>query len=235
MDLQLEYSCCGTHMPTLHNLQIYILPQTESLSRASVSTSRLFFLCGPRLLAHLNTSHNLLTRTSEALSCGPPLVPERVNQVVEERKRVEKRVEELESELARSVASSLFQGFKTDAEDKSSVYKKHYHRTDNTPNPLPFLQAISMAFTELANELPSKKFALVLTSSAAAQSSTSVSVVLITSSDEQEVKPIGDGLKAKLGVKGGGKGLRWSGKFVGVWKDSREGSLIREILRNNSG
>lgn len=221
-------------MPTLHNLQIYILPQTETLSRSSVSTSRLFFLCGPRLLAHLNTAHNLLTKTSETLSCGPPLVPERVSQVVEDRKRADKRVEELEFELAKLVARNLFQDFQPNAEAENSVYKKHYHRTDNASNPLPFLQAISMAFTDLAGTPPSKKYVLVLSSSPASQTSTSTSVVLIAGSSEQEVKPVGEGLKVRLGVKGGGKGLRWSGKFTGLWKDNREGGLIREILEGVS-
>ncbi|THG97418.1 hypothetical protein EW145_g7617, partial [Phellinidium pouzarii] len=45
--------CCGTHLPSLHNLQLFLLPQAESLARGSTSTSRLFFLCGPRLHAHL--------------------------------------------------------------------------------------------------------------------------------------------------------------------------------------
>ena len=41
------------------------------------------------------------------MSCGAPLVPERVQQVVDDRKKATKRVEDLEAELAASVASEL--------------------------------------------------------------------------------------------------------------------------------
>ena len=41
---------------------------------------------------------------------------------------------------------------------------------------------------------------------------------------------VGDGLKARLGVKGGRKGPRWSGKSIGVWKESREKDAIDGVL-----
>ena len=37
-------------------------------------------------------------------------------------------------------------------------------------------------------------------------------------------------ITAKLGVKGGGKGVRWSGKWTGVWKDEKEGVAVQEVL-----
>lgn len=217
--------CCGTHLPTLHNLQIFILPQTETLSRSSVSSARLFFLCGPRLIAHLTSSHNLLTSTSGVLSCGPPLVPERVRQVVEERKHADKRVEELEAELAKNVATELF----AEMSGAGSLFRRHYHRTDDSSSALGFLQSVSMTFAALLSE-SSPAFLLVLSSSPPSQSSTSTSVVLISASDERLAKAAGEGVKAKLGVKCGGKGLRWSGKWVGVWKDAREGQLMQEMV-----
>ena len=101
--------CCGTHAPSLHNLQLFLLPHTEALARggAAATSVRLSFLAGPRLLAHLTSSHTLLTAPAGVMSCGAPQVPERVQQVVDERRRATKRVEDLEAELAQAVAAEL--------------------------------------------------------------------------------------------------------------------------------
>ncbi|KAH8118283.1 alanyl-tRNA synthetase domain-containing protein [Phellopilus nigrolimitatus] len=224
--------CCGTHLPSLHNLQLFLLPQTESLARGATSTVRLFFLCGPRLHAHLSASHNLLAAAAGTLSCGPPLVPERVAQLVEERRRASKRVEELESELARAVAGELLR----EMEKGTSVdgaYAKHYHRTDDPASALGFLQVVSSSFVNAASDSASvsaRPYALVLVSSPASQTGQSTSTVLVLSSDDTRAKAIGEALKTKLGVKGGGRGTRWSGKWTGVWKVGKEGALVRELL-----
>ena len=216
--------CCGTHAPSLHNLQLFLLPNTEALARGGTtagasSTVRLYFLAGPRLLAHLGSAHTFLSAAAGVMSCGAPQVPERVQQVVDERRRATKRVEDLEAELAASVASELV----APGVMKGRIVL-HKHRTDDSANALGFLSAISTAFSarigETEGALP---FLIVLSSSPSAQASTSTSVVLVFGSDDKAVKAAGESLKAKLSVKGGGKGPRWSGKFTGVWKDSREG------------
>ncbi|KLO14933.1 ThrRS/AlaRS common domain-containing protein [Schizopora paradoxa] len=216
--------CCGTHLPSLSNLQLFLLPQTESLTRGATSTARLFFLCGPRLHVHLNSSHNLLTKTAGIMSCGAPDVPERVNQAVDERRRLDKRAEELEAELAKIVSAQLL----VDPSNET-VIKRHYHRNDEPSRALGFLQCIASSCLSSA-EVSEKKYCFVLTSSPVSQTSTSVTSVLIVSPDEKLVKMVGDLLKSEMSVRGGGKGTRWSGKWVGVWKDAKEGKLVEEIL-----
>ncbi|KAI0751561.1 alanyl-tRNA synthetase domain-containing protein [Daedaleopsis nitida] len=221
-------ACCGTHVPSLHNLQLFILPHTENLSRSTISSVRLYFLSGPRLLTHLGTTHSLLTATSCIMSCGAPLVPERVQQVVDDRKKATKRVEDLEAELAATIASSLVASPRRDG----GAIVLHRHRIDDSANPLGFLSAITTAFAAKVEGLEggAPPFLLVLSSSPSAQSAASTSVVLVFGSDEKKVKEAGDELKVKLNVKGGGKGSRWSGKFTGVWKDTREGASVAGIL-----
>ncbi|PPR06577.1 hypothetical protein CVT24_001758 [Panaeolus cyanescens] len=220
--------CCGTHLPSIHNLQLFLLPHTEALSRSSATSARLYFLAGPRLIAHLTQTHNLLTSTSAILSCGAPLVPERVNQVVEERKKAEKRVNDTETELAGHIASGLVDSIKIHS---GGLFKKHVHRTDDTGNALGFLTSIAFAVgAALSDAEGNNDHVLVLSSSPSSQNSSSISTVLILGSDDAKVKAAGEGLKAKLGVKGGGKGPRWSGKFTGVWKENRENVVIDEIL-----
>ena len=108
------------------------------------------------------------------------------------------------------------------------VYK---HRTDDTPNALGFLTAITTAFTNEVSTLTSPpSYLMALSSSPSSQSATSTSVVLLFGSDEKKVKEVGDALRSKLSVKGGGKGQKWSGKFMGVWLDNREGSSVRGLL-----
>ena len=170
------------------------------------------------------------------MSCGPSQVPERVAQVVDERKRIDKRAEELEGELAKLIAGNILQEMEknwldnVNGEEKSAgLYTRHYHRSDDPVNALSMLQSISSVIAHaLANS--SRRYIVVLTSSPNSQSNTSTSTVLLLSSEEPLVKTIGDGLKSKLNVRGGGKGLRWSGKWTGVWKDSRESILVEEIL-----
>ncbi|KAM5540333.1 hypothetical protein V8D89_005791 [Ganoderma adspersum] len=218
--------CCGTHAPTIHNLQLFILPQTETLARSSTSSVRIYFLAGPRLLAHLTSSHTFLSATAGIMSCRAPQVPERVQQVVEDRRRATKRVEDLEAELAASAADRLLSSLP----DEGTLVR-YEHRTDDAGNALGFLSAITTRFADrVAEGEKEKAFLLVLSSSPSAQSAGSTTVVLIFGSDDKKVKEVGDALKGKLNVKGGGKGTRWSGKFTGVWKDGREGTVVRDIL-----
>ena len=71
---------------------------------------------------------------------------------------------------------------------------------------------------------------VVLSSSPAMQTAGTTTVVMVLGSDEARVRAAGDALKARLGVKGGGKGTRWSGKFTGVWREAKEGAVVDEIL-----
>jgi len=218
--------CCGTHMPTIHNLQLFVVPHTESLARASTTSARLYFFAGPRLLHHLGTTHALLAHTAGTLSCGPPQVPERVAQVVEERKRGTKRAEDVEAELAGLLAKDLV-GAVVRAGSKGAAV--HRHRTDDAANPLAFLNAFSMTFAKgVAACADVPPYLVVLSSSPSVQTATSTSVVLVFGSNEGNVKEAGDALKAKLNVKGGGKG-RWSGKFTGVWRE-KESKVTEEAL-----
>jgi hypothetical protein len=89
--------CCGTHLPTLSTLQLFLFPSPTSSSSTSF---RHYFLAGPRLLNHLGSV--------QRFSCGPRAPSRAAHRrlqsasplVVEESKRREKRVDDLERELA---------------------------------------------------------------------------------------------------------------------------------------
>ncbi|KAF5388254.1 hypothetical protein D9615_000369 [Tricholomella constricta] len=219
--------CCGTHLPSLHNLQLFLLPHTDALSRSTTTNARLYFLTGPRLISHLTSSHNLVTNTAAILSCGAPQVPDRVNQVVDERKKAEKRLDDIEAELARHLAGDIAKDLAQTA--NGSVYKKHIHRTDDSGNVLGFLSAISFAFNNLMSS-DANPYMVILTSKPSSQTSSSTTIVLVFGSDDKKVKEAGEGLKSQLGVKGGGKGLKWSGKFVGIWREAKENSALEDLL-----
>jgi misacylated tRNA(Ala) deacylase len=219
--------CCGTHLPSLHDLQLYILPNVESVSRTntaggSTTTARIFFLAGPRLLQHLNTSHVEITQASNLLSCAPASVVDRTKQVLEDRRLLDKRVNALEAELAQRLADMHITML------KSGSPVRHEHRVDDSTGALAFLGLIAAQVA--TNAEPELDYLLVLSSCSSAQSQSSTSVIVVVGSDEARVKAVGNGLKTKLAVKGGGKGTRWSGKFTGVFKDSKEGSIIRELI-----
>ncbi|KAI0701169.1 alanyl-tRNA synthetase domain-containing protein [Cytidiella melzeri] len=217
--------CCGTHAPTLHNLQLFLLPNIENLARANSSSARLYFLSGPRLITHLTSTHSHLAQTAKILNAGAPQVPERVQQVIDERKKMTNRAEDVERELASFIAQEMV---KTVEGNTIVLYK---HRTDDTPNPLGFLTSITTAFVNEVGALPSSlSYLVVLSSSPASQNALTSTVVMLLGSDEKKVKAVGDVLRTKLGVKGGGKGQKWSGKFTGVWLDNREGVVVRGAI-----
>lgn len=164
------------------------------------------------------------------MSCGAPLLPERVVQVVDERKKAEKRVGELEGELAEYISKTLLADAASQASSGTSSIV-HYHRTDDSSNPLGFLSSIATVIGNKSKELlPSRPYLFILSSSPSTQTQSSINTVLVVGGDDKVVKQAGDALKGKLGVKGGGKGPRWSGKFIGVWKAAREGTAIAEII-----
>jgi misacylated tRNA(Ala) deacylase len=172
---------------------------------------------------------------ASVLSCGAPLVPQRVEQVTQERKRAEKRVGDLERELARLIAADLLHTFKSDAQIFSDKpLTKHLHRTDDSENALAFLSAISFAFGEALQQAGQPApYLLLLSSSVSSQSSSSITVLLVTGSDATAVKAIGDALKTKMSAKGGGQGQKWSGKVTGVWKESHNelvATIIKDVL-----
>ena len=188
-----------------------------------MTTVRLYFLCGPRLIHHLTNVHNLLTSTASILSSGLPVVPERVQQIVDDRRRADKRVNDVESELAGCIGKGLVDEMIKDTRDGAGSWKKHLHRTDDSSNSLGFLSSIVFAISDnvKARGIVSS-YLIVLSSSPSAQTPNSLNTILVTGSDEQKVKELGNVLKTKLGIRGGGKGSRWSGKLSGVWKDTNE-------------
>jgi misacylated tRNA(Ala) deacylase len=225
--------CCGTHLPSLSSLQLFLFPASSSSS--SAGPSRHYFLAGPRLLNHLGGVQSLLTRTAGVLSCGPPELPERVALVVEESKRREKRVEDLERELAgvlgRQLAEEMAQWRAAGGEGE---WVRCINRTDDSPSAQAFLLAVTVAFaaahpTEQTDAL--HRYTVLLVSSPSSQTSSSTTVVVLFGNEEKRVKVVGDELKKQFKtLKGGGKGNRWSGKFVGVWLADREGKAASAVL-----
>lgn len=147
-------------------------------------------------------------------------------QLVAERKRSQKRVDDLEIELAKSITKDLVNDLSS---TKDGLFARHIHRTDDTGNPLTLLNAITFAFQE-ATATNTRPYLLVFTSSPAALSATSVTVISAFGSDPKIVKQVGEGLKSSLGVKGGGQGSKFSAKFVGVWTKNKESAAVRQVL-----
>lgn len=139
--------CCGTHLPELHGLSVFVLPQTEAVSRG---TARVLFVSGPRVVAFLANSHALLTGAATAFGCAAAQVPARAAQEFDGRRRSEKRVMDLEAEIAESIAHGLVDELKlreeVHAHDPPRMLQLTHHRTDDSPNALAMLDAVQKAF-----------------------------------------------------------------------------------------
>jgi misacylated tRNA(Ala) deacylase len=151
--------------------------------------------------------------------------------VVDERRKAEKRVNEVETELAGWIAKGLVSEMSKDGHEDKRLRKKHLHRIDDASNPLGFLSIIAFSISDrMKTEAMDLPYLTVLSSSPSAQTPKSFTTVLVIGSDDKKVKEAGDGLKSKLNIKGGGKGPRWSGKFGGVWKDTKESAGVEGVL-----
>ncbi|KAF8529205.1 Threonyl/alanyl tRNA synthetase [Hysterangium stoloniferum] len=201
--------CCGTHLPTLQGQSIFILPQTESLSRGR---ARIFFCAGPRIRAYLAQTHGLLTTAAVSYGCAPAQVAERLLFETDGRRKANKRTEELEREVADFVVQDLQEEKRQVIKSEASVFTPRFcafrHRYDSSSNPLNLLNLIHKAWS--LSPTASSPHLIVIAASAAQTSSNNV-VLLVFGTDENEVKEFGDKLKAK-GIKGGGKSGKWSGK-----------------------
>jgi misacylated tRNA(Ala) deacylase len=59
----------------------------------------------------------------------------------------------------------------------------------------------------------------------------STTLALVFGSEDARVKEAGETPKLKLVVKGGGKGRRWSAKWEGVWRPTKEGGMVSKAAR----
>lgn len=193
--------CCGTHLPTLHGLSIFILPETEPLSRGR---ARIYFCAGDRVRAYLSQTHAFLSAAATSYGCAPSQVAERLVFEADDRKKAHKRAEELENEVAEFIVRE-WQHTKPDVTGRFSAF---YHRRDSSSNPLTFLNAIEAAWNASASLENPYLFILVSTGT---QVSSNKATILVFGSDEKDITRIGAQLKSK-DVKGGGKGRKWSGK-----------------------
>jgi misacylated tRNA(Ala) deacylase len=146
---------------------------------------------------------------------------------VDERKKAEKRVDDVGVELAGLIAEQLATEMNNGGDN--GMFKKHLSRTDDTVNPLGFLSAISFAVSDM-EAFKERPHIIILTSSPSSQTASSTTVVFVFGKDEKTVKAAGDELKARVGVKGGGKGTKWSGKFIGAWKRGERGQELEDLL-----
>ncbi|KAI0304009.1 hypothetical protein BC826DRAFT_980949 [Russula brevipes] len=227
--------CCGTHLPALSTLQLFLFPSPSS---SSATSFRHYFLAGPRLLDHLASTQALLAHTAGVLSCGPPETPKRVALVVDESRRREKRVDDLERELAGVLARQLAEEMaQRRAAGGEGEWARCLCRTDDSQTARAFLHAVTLALeTRLSEQADvTHRFTLLLVSSPSSQTTSSMTVVMLFGSEEKRVKAVGDELKRQFKtLKGGGKDTRWSGKFVGVWMADREGKAASVLLSQTS-
>jgi hypothetical protein len=74
------YRCCGTRIPSLHNLRLFLFPHAEARSRSLTTFARLYFLSDPRSSTHLTPTYDQITQASSILSCGAAQVPDRISE-----------------------------------------------------------------------------------------------------------------------------------------------------------
>ncbi|KAM0751105.1 ThrRS/AlaRS common domain-containing protein [Meredithblackwellia eburnea MCA 4105] len=219
--------CCGTHYPFLSHLQsLFILPHQTTIRSTN---SRLYFLVGPRVLAHLSSTHGTTREASLELGCSTNDLSERVKLLNLSSREGIKREKRMREELAGFVAHKLWAQASSRPDDRAIKWAASVREEDAT-NSLDFLLLVAGELKGLASPESPHVFAIAVGIGASSPTTSGGSLLVFGSEDlvGKAGKEIGEKFKGR--VKGGGKG-RWQGKLVGARWELGDEAKLEEVLK----
>ncbi|TXT05025.1 hypothetical protein VHUM_03845 [Vanrija humicola] len=215
-------ACCGTQCPDLSHVGfLHVLPPgTPHLSDTPSSTTptRLYFVAGPRAIAHLQHASRELSRAGQAVNVGRNDLHERVAKIEANRFEQAEGAKAMKGELARLVADAA-------AGTPGSVVA--LHRAEKATHDFDFLSAVAGAWCDARSA-----DTIVLTSAVPAAPP---ALLLVQSKDHDRAKAVFDAVKAALAgsdkarVKGGGARGRYMAKVDGKWGKGEAEALERVL------
>ncbi|KAL1407111.1 hypothetical protein Q8F55_006525 [Vanrija albida] len=214
-------ACCGTQCPDLSYVSfLHVLPPSTPHAATQPSSStptRLYFVAGPRAIAHLASASRELSRAGQAVNVGRADVYERVARIEANRFEQAEAAKAMKGELARLVASAAA------AKDGAIVT---LHRAERATHDFDFLSAVAGAFCDARPDAT-----LVLTSAVAPPA-----LLLVQSKDADKAKAVFERLKTLLAgedkarVKGGGARGRYMAKVDGKWAKG-DGAAVEQVVQ----
>lgn len=187
--------CCGTHVQSIGQIQAVKLLHAESVRGGN---TRLFFLCGKRVVDTLETNLAMNRQLTALLSCPPENFVENVDKIQKTAKENMKKAKRLLESLATYTVNDV----------EASLKDKPFALVYKEDADMEFLTMVANVIRDRALiEEGSSKVVLL-----AAGDKKTGGPVIITGGSNDIVQKTGKILTSVIsGVKGGGRG-RWQGK-----------------------
>lgn len=199
--------CCGTHLKSTAQIGSILISNSQSTARGS--NSRLYFMCGSRVLKYGQFANSILGKSKSLLSCGESEIPEKVDWQKSTTQKTLKREQFWMKAVAEAEATRLVKKL----EERKSAYV-----VMDEFGTIEFLTQVQRNFTLLAKEKGVHEYNVVLCGRE--KSSNSGAVMILSESSEAIATTSNKLLELVQTLKGGGgkKGGKWQGKVVDYGK-----------------
>ncbi|CAR25519.1 ZYRO0A01782p [Zygosaccharomyces rouxii] len=194
--------CCGTHLQRTNQIGSILISPNQTNIRGS--NSRLYFMCGNRVVNYGMAVNKLVGTAKSSLSCLESEIPEKIDRQRDLIQKSSKREQFWIKELASYESDRLLA--KVKEAGKAFLLKDEY-------GTLEFLLQVFKEFTNKLGKTPNE-YQLVL---CGREKSTESGSVLIVSESGEKISTIAASLSGVVPtLKGGGgkKGGKWQGKIV---------------------
>lgn len=201
--------CCGTHLQNTGQIgSILLSPNQTNVRRLN---SRLYFMCGNRVVNYGMAVNRLIGSTKNVLSCSESEIPEKVERQRDLIQKSSKREQFWIKELASYESNILLNNVKENG--KTFLLRDEYG----------VLELLPQVFKEFTNKLgdATDEYLLVL---CGREKSSETGSVLVVSESGDKISSIASSLSSVVPtLRGGGskKGGKWQGKIVkfteGYW------------------
>ncbi|OWT37649.1 cytoplasmic protein [Cryptococcus neoformans Bt1] len=225
-------ACCGTQSPNTSLLSpLHVIPPALSNSLKS-SPTKLYFLSGPRAILALQQASRTLSAAANAVGYGRTDLVERLERAEVARKDTADSLKGLRAELAKLVGE---QAIKAGKEGNSVTLVEREEKGTHDFDWLglvgaTYLESFSASRQKIDGKTTSSPL-IILTSSITPAPTTSQTLLLIQSTDNDLAKYVNEKIKTALAgrVKGGGARGRYMSKIDGKWGKIEKDALAKVI------
>ncbi|SCU98571.1 LADA_0H13960g1_1 [Lachancea dasiensis] len=212
--------CCGTHLQNTSQIGSILFSPFQTSARGT--NSRVYFMCGSRVLKYAKFAHTMTSRSKTLLSCSEAEIPQKIELQRAMTQKVSKREQYWMKEVANSKAASLF--------DAVVEKRKAWLALDEFGT-LDMLSLVQKTLTSKIEEQKIEGYKFVI---CGREKATNSGVVMIVSDSADEIANVASSLGQlveKLKGGGGKKGGKWQGKVAEYGKPEWD-SLVQFLGDN---
>ncbi|SCV02682.1 LAMI_0H01904g1_1 [Lachancea mirantina] len=204
--------CCGTHLTSTAQIgSIFISPNQGAVRGTN---SRIYFMCGYRVLKYTTFANALLGQMKSLLSCSEPTIVEKVSYQLESAQKTTKREQYWKKKIATVDASTAFNALKE--------HGKCYYSQDEFGS----LDYLTLVHKEIESKITHSKLRDYVAVISGREKATNSGALIVVSDSADKIASVTSKLQEICPtLKGGGgkKGGKWQGKVVSfkgqIWEN----------------